>query len=173
MVPGFLGIFPKRPQNQPQLSSIEFSDQTKKGETLSNSNWRVASSIRRIDLIHSLTVELQETLANQIENAAICEFQARKKAQRLTFWVRRPPVWWGSSTRRGGGRRVRALPRKFVLLGFEEGNLGCPGDFAGMSRTPESSKSLCNKKFVRIFRSLELRCEALSRYVMSLSSYIL
>ena len=25
---------------------------------------------------------------------------------------------WGSSTRRGGGRKVRAVPRKFVFLGF-------------------------------------------------------
>ena len=43
------------------------------------------------------------------------------------------PVGRGFSTRRGGGRKVRALTRKFVFLGFEERNLGCPGSFAGMS----------------------------------------
>ena len=54
---------------------------------------------------------------------------------------------WGSSMRRGGGRKARALPRKFVFLGFRR-ELGCPGNFAGMSRT---SKSLCKKTFSRVF----------------------
>ena len=44
---------------------------------------------------------------------------------------------WGSSTRRGGGRKVRALPRKFVFLGFGR-ELGCPGNFAA---PPQFSKS--------------------------------
>ena len=41
-----------------------------------------------------------------------------KRAQRLTFRSGDRPVGWGSSTRRGGGRKVHALPRKFVFLGF-------------------------------------------------------
>ena len=63
---------------------------------------------------------------------------------------------WGSSTRRGGGRNVRALSLESLSsLGFEGRNLGCPRIFAGMSRTSEGcSKSLCTKKFVRIFHSL-------------------
>ena len=50
----------------------------------------------------------------------------------------------GSSTRRGGGRKVRALPRK--LVGFEERNLGCPGNFAGMSQTPGGVQKVCAQK---------------------------
>ena len=63
---------------------------------------------------------------------------------------------WGSSSRRGGGQKLRALPRKFVFLGFEERNLGCPGNFAGMSRTPWGVQKFVLKKFVRIFCSLFL-----------------
>ena len=45
------------------------------------------------------------------------------------------------------------VAKKFVLsleslsaLGFEERNLGCPGNFAGMSRTPGSVQTVCAKK---------------------------
>ena len=55
----------------------------------------------------------------------------------------------GGLPSKGGGRIVRALPRKFVfLLGFEGRNLGCPRNFAGMSRTPEGVQKVCAKKFV-------------------------
>ena len=50
-----------------------------------------------------------------------------KRAHRLTFWVRRvrPPRWRGGLPREGGGgRKVRALPRKFVFLGFRREELG-------------------------------------------------
>ena len=57
---------------------------------------------------------------------------------------------WGSSTRRGGGRKVRALPRKFVSLSFEGGNLGhpgilpgCPGPL-GLLEKFVQKKSLCS-----------------------------
>ena len=58
---------------------------------------------------------------------------------------------WGSSTRRGGGRKVRALPRKFVFLGFGR-------EEPGMSRescrdVPDSwgVRKVSAKKFGRIF----------------------
>ena len=62
---------------------------------------------------------------------------------------------WGSSTGRGGGRKLRALPRNFVFLGFrrEESGMsrkslpGCPGPLGVF-------KKLVPKKFVLIFRSL-------------------
>ena len=45
------------------------------------------------------------------------------------------------------------VAKKFVLsleslssLGFEERNLGCPGNFAGMSRTPGGVQKVCAKK---------------------------
>ena len=36
---------------------------------------------------------------------------------------------WGSSTRTGGGRKVRALPRKFVFLGFGREEPGMSQEF--------------------------------------------
>ena len=36
---------------------------------------------------------------------------------------------WGSSTRRGGDRKVRALPRKFVFLGFGREESGMSREF--------------------------------------------
>ena len=61
---------------------------------------------------------------------------------------------WGSSTRRGGGRKVRALPQKFIFLG----NLGCTRNFAGMSLTLAGVQKLnfVQNKFVFIFRPLTL-----------------
>ena len=62
---------------------------------------------------------------------------------------------WGSSMRKGGGRRVRALPRKFVFLGFGRGEPGISQKFCRDVPDPcRCSKSLCQKKFVRIFHSL-------------------
>ena len=40
------------------------------------------------------------------------KFRQENGAQRLTFWVRRPPGGWASSTRRGAGRKVRSFPLK-------------------------------------------------------------
>ena len=53
--------------------------------------------------------------------------------------------WW-SSMRRGGGRKVRALLESLSSLDFEERNLGCPRNFAGMSRTPGDVQKVCAKK---------------------------
>ena len=53
---------------------------------------------------------------------------------------------WGSSTRRGGGRKVRALPRKFVFLGFRREESGTSWNFAGMSRTPGGVQEVCAKE---------------------------
>ena len=36
---------------------------------------------------------------------------------------------WGSSTQRGGGQKVRALPRKFVFLGFGREEPGMSREF--------------------------------------------
>ena len=41
-------------------------------------------------------------------------------------------------------------------LAFEERNLGCPGNFAGMSRTPGSVPKVCAKK-VRVHFSFPSR----------------
>ena len=53
------------------------------------------------------------------------------------------------------------VAEKFVLslgslssLGFEERNLGCPGNFARISRTPRGVQKVCAKKFVPQSRGL-------------------
>ena len=53
---------------------------------------------------------------------------------------------WGSSTARGGGRKVRALPLNLPSLGLEARHLGCPGNVAGMSRTPGGVQKVRAKK---------------------------
>ena len=56
------------------------------------------------------------------------------------------PVGWGSSTRRDGGRKVRALPRKFVFLGFRREESGTSREFCRDVPDPWGcSKSLCKK----------------------------
>ena len=53
---------------------------------------------------------------------------------------------WGSSTRRGGGRKVRALPRQFVFLGFRKEESGMSREFCRDVLDPWGcAKSLCKK----------------------------
>ena len=74
--------------------------------------------------------------------------QARKKSTKINF-LGPETARWG-----GGLRREWVVAEKFVLsleslssLGFEEKNLGCPGNAAGMSRTPGGvQKVFANKK---------------------------
>ena len=61
---------------------------------------------------------------------------------------------WGSFTHRGGGRKVRALPRKFVFLGFRTGIWDVPGILLGCPGPLGVFKKFVQKKFVRISRSL-------------------
>ena len=75
-------------------------------------------------------------------------FRQEKRAQRSTFFcsVDRPfacPTC-RSSTRRGGGWKARALPLKFVFLGFRREESGM--HFARMSRTPGGVQKVCAKK---------------------------
>ena len=70
-----------------------------------------------------------------------------KRAQRLTFGVRRPP----GGVRVLRSRKARALPRNFVFLGFRRENLGCPRNFAGMSRTPGGVQKVCAKSSCALF----------------------
>ena len=65
---------------------------------------------------------------------------------------------WGSSTQRGGGRKLRALPRKFVFLGFRKEESGMSREFCRDVQDPCMGvfKTFVQKKFVRIFRSLQM-----------------
>ena len=58
---------------------------------------------------------------------------------------------WGSSTRRGGGQKFVPSLESLSSLGFEERNPGCPGNFAGMSRTSGFVQKFVPKKFVHTF----------------------
>ena len=63
---------------------------------------------------------------------------------------------WGSSTRRGGGRKVRALPRKFVFLGFRREEFGMSREFCRDVPDPWGcSKSLCRKSSCAFFVLIE------------------
>ena len=52
----------------------------------------------------------------------------------------------GSSTRRVVAEKLVPSLESLSSLGFEERNLGCPGNFAGMSRTAGGVKKVCAKK---------------------------
>ena len=73
--------------------------------------------------------------------------QARKRAQRLTFGVRRLPGGVGVFHAKGWGveKFVPSLD-SLSSLGFEGGKLGCPRNFAGMSWTPGGVQKVCAKK---------------------------
>ena len=59
---------------------------------------------------------------------------------------------WGSSTRRGGGRKVRALLRKFVFLGFRGREPGMSWEFRRDVPDPWGcSKGLCKKSSCSFF----------------------
>ena len=74
-------------------------------------------------------------------------FQARKKSTKINFLGPETPGWGGGLPREGVGVE-NFVPSLETLssLGFEERNLGCPGIFAGMSRTPGGVRKVRAKK---------------------------
>ena len=76
-----------------------------------------------------------------------------KKSTKINFWVRRPPAGVGVFTAgvgvfhvKGWGSKSSCPPRPSLSsLGFEGRNLGCPGNFAGMSRPPWGVQKVCAK----------------------------
>ena len=77
------------------------------------------------------------------------------KSTKIHFLGPETAGWGGGFPREGVGLKVRAIPRKFVFLGFgrlEGRSLECPGNFRRDVPDPWGcSKSLCHKKkFVRI-----------------------
>ena len=80
-------------------------------------------------------------------------FRQEKKSTKIYFLGLETARWGGGLPRQG------VVAEKFVpsleslsSLGFEGGNLGSPGNFAGMSRTPGVVHKVCAKKAC-IFRS--------------------
>ena len=70
-------------------------------------------------------------------------FQARKNTK-INVFVWRPPGGEGVFHPKGvvAEKLVPSL-ESLSSLGFEERNLGCPGDLAGMSRTPGRVPKVC------------------------------
>ena len=77
-----------------------------------------------------------------------CEnISGKKKSTKINFLGPETARWGGGLPRKG------VVAEKFVLsleslssLGLEERNLGCPGNFAGISRTPGGVQKVCAKK---------------------------
>ena len=92
--------------------------------------------------------------------------QARKKSTKINFLGPETARWGGGLPLEGvvAENFVPAL-ESLSSLGFEERNLGCPGNFARMSWTPGGVQKFAQKNFVCIFRSLlrEGRCENLHK----------
>ena len=84
------------------------------------------------------------------------KIQARKKSTKINFFGPETAGWGGGlPPERVGVEKFVPSLESLSSLGFE-GNLGWPGNFAGMSRTPEDVQKLRAKKFVRIFHSLKM-----------------
>ena len=84
--------------------------------------------------------------------------QARKKSTKTNFLGLETARWGGSLPREGGGgRKSRALPRKFVFLGFrrEESGMSRPGILLGCPGTPGGVQKVCGKQ-VRAHFSLPI-----------------
>ena len=71
----------------------------------------------------------------------------RKKSTKIKFLGAETARWGGGLPREGvvAENFVPAL-ETLSSLGFEERNPGCPGNFAGMSRTPGGVRKVCAKK---------------------------
>ena len=73
--------------------------------------------------------------------------QAREKSTKINFFGPET-AWLGGGLRHEGVVAEKFVPSLESLssLGFEERNLGCPWNFAGMSRTPANVQKICAKK---------------------------
>ena len=71
----------------------------------------------------------------------------KKKSTKIKFLGPETARWGGGLPREGVVAKnfVPAL-ETLSSLGFEERNPGCPGNFAGMSRTPGGVQKVCAKK---------------------------
>ena len=74
-------------------------------------------------------------------------FGGRRKPQKTTDFGRKPKIFAGNLRKPQIGLcHLRCVTFSSALLGFEERNLGCPGNFAGMSRTPGGVQKVRAKK---------------------------
>ena len=94
--------------------------------------------------------------------------QARKKSTKINFLGPETARWGGGLPLEGvvAENFVPAL-ESLSSLGFEQKNLGCPGNFAGMSRTPGGAQKVCAKKLCAHF-SFPKKLRPWSEFLLSL-----
>ena len=116
--------------------------------------WGMASSLGRLwrwFQEHSMGLHSKDTCSRQLRIANSMQgqpyTQARKKRTKIKFLGPETARWGGGLPREGvvAENFVPAL-ETLSSLGFEERNLGCPGNFAGMSRTPGGVQKVRAKK---------------------------
>ena len=98
--------------------------------------------------------KIPQTRRIPTEPCGIPLIRQRNKSTKINFLGPETARWGGGLSREG------VVAEKFVhsleslsFLGFEERNLGCPGNFAGVSRTPAGVQKVCaKKKFVPYLR---------------------
>ena len=70
--------------------------------------------------------------------------QARKKSTKINFLGPETAQWGGGLPREGAGvKNFMPSLESSSSLGFEDRNLGCPGNFAGVSRTFRGVQKVC------------------------------
>ena len=110
---------------------------------------------------------VQETLEKLGEERLVNPLlQARKKSTKIKFLGPETARWGGGLPCEGvvAENFVPAL-ETLSSLGFEERNPGCPGNFAGMSRTPGGVQKVCAKK-LRAHFSFPKFCVLLKRPIV-------
>ena len=72
---------------------------------------------------------------------------SEKKSTNINFWGPETARWSGALHREGVvAEKCGPSLESLSSLGFEERNLVCPGNFAGMSQTPAGVQKVCAKK---------------------------
>ena len=108
-------------------------------------------------LVHSFDDHyMHESPLPNKSTLAILFSQARRKSTKINFLGLETAGWGGGLPREGVGvEKFVSSFESLFSLGFEGGNLGCPGIFAGISRTLGGvQKVRAKKSLVLVFRSL-------------------
>ena len=106
--------------------------------------WALCSTPIIAEVVKSLMVIVLGNMSIQERSAtpSLSLVRQEKRAERLTFWVRRPPSGARVFHAKGWGSKCRN-PKEFVLP------LGTSENFAAISRTPGDVGQVCANMFIR------------------------